>query len=169
MYLSCDHWLRNGTLKNIEVEFHTAGAVLFGVEYYVPSLMRYVEKYGAGLTFGSTLKAVDGPARKAFFETKRADDSVGTVARTFDMIHVCPPQRAPGFVRESPLADKAGWIEVDPATLQHPRFGNVFGAGDACSAPNAKTAAAARKQAPVVAENVLCVLDGQAPRAVYDG
>ncbi len=169
MYLSCDHWLRNGTLKNIEVEFHAAGAVLFGVEYYVPSLMRYVEKYGAKLNFGSTLKAVDGPARKAFFEMKRTDGSVETVERTFDMIHVCPPQRAPGFVRESPLADQAGWIEVDPATLQHPRFGNVFGAGDACSAPNAKTAAAARKQAPVVAENVLCVLDGQAPRAVYDG
>ena len=73
MYLSCDHWLRAGTLKDIEVEFHTAGAVLFGVEYYVPSLMQYVEKYGAELNFGSTLKAVDGPARKAFFETKRAD------------------------------------------------------------------------------------------------
>ena len=158
-----------GTLKDIEVEFHTAGAVLFGIEHYVPSLMQYVEKYGAGLNFGSTLKAVDGPARKAFFETKRADGSVETVERTFDMIHVCPPQRAPGFVRESPLADKAGWIEVDPATLQHPRFGNVFGVGDACSAPNAKTAAAARKQAPVVAENVVCVLDGQAPRSVYDG
>jgi len=169
MYLSCDHWLRAGTLKNIEVEFHTAGPVLFGVEHYVPSLMRYIEKYGAGLNFGSALKAVDGPARKAFFETKRADGSVETVEREFDMLHVCPPQRAPGFVRESPLADTAGWIEVDLATLQHTRFGNVFGVGDACSAPNAKTAAAARKQAPVVAENVLCVLDGRAPRAVYDG
>jgi hypothetical protein len=37
-------------------------------------------------------------------------------------VHVCPPQRAPRFVRESPLADKARWVEVDPATLQHPRF-----------------------------------------------
>ena len=52
-----------------------------------------------------------------------------------------------------------------PETLQHPRFGNVFGLGDACSAPNAKTAAAARKQAPVVALNVLAVLDGHGPRA----
>jgi sulfide:quinone oxidoreductase len=169
MYLSCDHWLRNSTLKDIKVEFHTAGAVLFGVEYYVPSLMRYVEKYGAKLNFGSTLKAVDGPAKRAIFEIKKEDGAVERVEHAFDMIHVCPPQRAPGFVRQSPLADKAGWIEVDPATLQHLRFGNVFGVGDACSAPNAKTAAAVRKQAPVVAENVLCVLDGQAPRAVYDG
>ena len=45
----------------------------------------------------------------------------------------------------------------------------MFGLGDACSAPNAKTAAAVRKQAPAVAQNVLAVLDGQAPRAIYDG
>ena len=38
-------------------------------------------------------------------------------------------------------------IEVDPETLRHKRYGNVFGLGDGCSAPNAKTAAAVRKQA----------------------
>jgi sulfide:quinone oxidoreductase len=67
------------------------------------------------------------------------------------------------------LADGAGWIEVSPETLQHARYGNVFGLGDACSAPNAKTAAAVRKQAPVVAENVLSVIDGKGPRTIYDG
>ena len=35
--------------------------------------------------------------------------------------------------------------------------------------PNSKTAAAARKQAPIVAENVLAVLDSKEPRAIYDG
>jgi hypothetical protein len=155
-------------LNNIEVEFHLAGPVLFGVNYYVPSLMRYVERYGAKLNFTSNLKAIDGPGKKAFFEVK-SGESVQMVERSFDMLHVCPPQRAPKVIRESPLADKAGWVEVDPATLQHPRYGNIFAVGDASSAPNAKTAAAVRKQAPVVAENTLRVLDGQAPRAVYDG
>ncbi len=60
-------------------------------------------------------------------------------------------------------------MEVDPTLLRHQRFSNVFGLGDACSAPNAKTAAAARKQAPVVAENLLAVLDGRALPASYDG
>ena len=92
-----------------------------------------------------------------------------TVEKDFDMIHVVPPQTAPDFVRKSALADAAGWVEVSPETLQHPRYGNVFGVGDACSAPNAKTAAAVRKQAPVVAENVLALLDGKELRAIYDG
>ena len=169
MYLACDHWLRTGLLKDIEVEFNTAGAVLFGVKDFVPPLMTYVEKYGANLCFNANLKAIDGPAKKAWFEVKGADGSSETVEKTYDMIHVCPPQCAPDFIRQSPLADAAGWIEVSPETLQHVRYGNIFGLGDACSAPNAKTAAAVRKQAPSVAENVLAVLDGRGPRAIYDG
>ncbi|MGI9288857.1 MAG: TIGR01244 family sulfur transferase [Pseudomonadales bacterium] len=169
MYLSCDHWLRNNRLANIDVEFCNAGAVLFGVNDYVPALMQYVEKYAAALKFTHNLAAIDGPARKAWFDVTEEDGASKRVEVEFDMIHVCPPQTAPDFVRNSPLADAAGWIEVSPETLQHPRFGNVFGLGDACSAPNAKTAAAVRKQAPVVAENVIDALDGHAPRAVYDG
>src|SRR3546814_15282046 len=38
-----------------------------------------------------------------------------------------------------------------------------------CSASNAKTAAAVRKQAPVVAVNALATLDGREPLADYDG
>src|SRR5258708_11220375 len=85
------------------------------------------------------------------------------------MLHVCPPQTAPDFVRSSPLAGDAGWIDVDHRTRQHTWFENVFSLGDVCSAPNAKTAAAARKQAPIVAENVLAVLGSREPRAIYNG
>ena len=168
MYLSCDHWLRAGRLQNIDVEFYNAGGVLFGVDTYVPALESYVAKYQAQLSFHHNLVAVDGPNRKAVFASTREGDNT-QVEVSFDMLHVCPPQTAPDFVRNSPLADAAGWIEVSPETLMHTRFGNIFGLGDACSAPNAKTAAAVRKQAPVVAENVLAVLDGEAPRCIYDG
>ncbi len=168
MYLSCDHWLKQGCLRNIEVAFHNAGGVLFGVADYVPALQEYVQRYGATLNFNQNLRAVDGPAKKAWFDvTENGETRRLEVA--FDMIHVCPPQTAPDFVRTSPLADEAGWLKVSPETLAHPEFGNVFGLGDGCSAPNAKTAAAVRKQAPVIAENVLAVLDGHAPRAIYDG
>lgn len=85
------------------------------------------------------------------------------------MIHVTPPQTAPDFVKQSPIAGDGGWVDVHQETLQHCRFGNVFAVGDVSSAPNAKTAAAVRKQAPVVAVNVLDVLDGKSPHAVYDG
>jgi sulfide:quinone oxidoreductase len=168
MYLSCDHWLDRGRLADIEVSFYNAGAVLFGVADYVPALQAYVNRYRAQVNFRHTLVAVDGPARRAWFDVQDGD-SQRQVAVDFDMLHVCPRQTASAFVRNSPLADAGGWVEVSPETLMHPRYGNVFGLGDACSAPNAKTAAAVRKQAPVVAENVIAVLGGRTPRALYDG
>lgn len=164
MYLSCDAWEEAGVLGGIEVEFRNAGAVLFGVPEFVPALMEYVERYGIRLKLGSNLVAVDGPARTATFATAE-----GEVQRPFDLLHVVPPQVAPQFLADSPLAAESGFVDVDQFTLRHVRYSNVFGAGDAGSMPNAKTAAAARKQAPIVAVNALAVLDGREPPCDYDG
>src|SRR3546814_20191489 len=73
MYLSCNIWERAGVLKDIDVQFHTAGAVLFGVPIYVPALMEYIERYGAPLNLESGLVAIAGEARIATFEQKRVD------------------------------------------------------------------------------------------------
>jgi sulfide:quinone oxidoreductase len=169
MYLSADHWLRKGHLKNIDVEFYNAGGVLFGVADYVPALMEYVRRYDATLNFGHNLIAVDGPGKKAWFKKSAADGTSEIVETSFDIMHVCPPQQAPDFIRSSPLADPAGWVDVDPSTLRHKRYSNIFGLGDAANTPNAKTAAAARKQAPVVAENILFDKKLRQAQCSYDG
>ncbi len=169
MYLSADHWTRQGVISHIDIDFCNSGAVLFGVADYVPALMEYVKKYRIGLNFGETLVAIDGPAHKATFMKTMADGAKEKVVRDFDMIHVVPPQKAPDFVRVSPLADAAGWVDVDPATLRHKTFANVYGLGDVTNTPNAKTAAAARKQAPVVAHNLLTALGSHKGQAAYDG
>lgn len=169
MYLSGDHWYRNGRIGDVKIRFMTAGGVLFGVKDYVPALMDYVTRYQAELNFFHNLIAIDGPARKALFEVKEPEKDPRQVEVDFDMIHVCPPQIAPDFIRVSALADAAGWVDVDQSTLRHTRFGNIWALGDVMNAPNAKTAAAARKQAPVVAENILADIAGRAPVAQYDG
>lgn len=169
MYLSADAWSRWGVLKDIEVHFANAGGVLFGVKDYVPSLMEYIRKYDVQLDFFHNLVAVDGAAKKAVFEVRKPDSDPARVTVEFDMIHVVPPQVAPDFIRVSPLADAAGWVDVDPATLRHKSFDNIWSLGDVMNAPNAKTAAAARKQAPVVAENIVADIEGRAPVAQYDG
>ncbi|WP_234731966.1 bifunctional protein tyrosine phosphatase family protein/NAD(P)/FAD-dependent oxidoreductase [Acidocella facilis] len=168
MYLSCDRWLKAGHLSGIQVEFHNAGAVLFGVPAYVPALMSYVQRYGIELNFESRLVAVDGGARLARFERK-TPDGVETIEREFDMLHAVPPQVAPDCVRTSKLAGPSGFVAVNEATLQHPDFPNVFALGDGCAAPNAKTAAAVRQQAPVVAVNVLAQLAGKPMAGAYLG
>jgi sulfide:quinone oxidoreductase len=169
MYLSSDHWRRSGRLEQIDVQFFNAGAVLFGVADYVPALMEYVRRYDIALNFGFNLSAIDGPGKRATFRRTLENGTVESITSEFDMIHVVPPQKAPDFIRVSPLADKAGWVDVDQATLRHKTYSNVFALGDAANTPNAKTAAAARKQAPVVAHNVLAALGKVRGEAAYDG
>lgn len=169
LYLSADHWLRSGRLDKIDVQFMNAGGVLFGVKDYVPALMEYVKRYDADLNFFHNLIAIDGPAKKAVFEVREPDKDVRQIEADFDMIHVTPPQTAPDFIKVSPLADAAGWVDVDQATLRHKSFDNIWSLGDVMNAPNAKTAAAARKQAPVVAENIVADIRGRSATAQYDG
>ena len=164
MYLSGDHWFLTGALNTIDIQFMNAGGVLFGVDAYVPALQETVDRYGIELDFNSNLVAVDGAGRQATFKTENGERTLA-----FDMLHVCPPQKGNRAVAASPLADATGYAEVDQQTMQHVRYANVFALGDGCSTPNAKTAAAVRKQAPVVAINALATLDGMPLTAAYDG
>jgi sulfide:quinone oxidoreductase len=171
MYLSCDTWRTKDVLTSIRVEFLTAGPSLFGVPDYVPPLMEYVNAYGIALCFGHNLIKVDGPAKTAWFKQTDKDGKSEVIERKFDMLHVVPPQKAPDFVRSSPLAAESGWVAVDQATLRHVRYADIYSLGDVISAPNAKTAAAARKQAPIVAENLLADLGriSLSSPAIYSG
>lgn len=169
LYLSCDHWRKTGVLNKFDVEFNLAGAALFGVATFVPPLMKYIEKYNARLAFNSNLIKVDGPSKTAWFEVKDAAGVVTVEEKTFDLLHVVPPQVSPDVIRQSPLADAAGWCEVNPHSLQHVRYADVFALGDVCSTSNAKTAAAVRKQIVVVAQNLLALRKQQPLPLKYDG
>ena len=78
-----------------------------------------IDKYDAALNFFHTLTAVDGAAKTATFKVTKSDTDPTDFTIDFDMIHVSPPQLAQDFIRVSPLADAAGWVDVDQATLRH--------------------------------------------------
>ena len=76
---------------------------------------------------------------------------------------------SPDFIKRSPLANEAGWVDVSKYTLQHVRYPNVFSLGDSSSLPTSKTAAAIRAQMPILTANLLSVMNGGPPVATYDG
>ncbi|KIC91153.1 FAD/NAD(P)-binding oxidoreductase [Flavihumibacter sp. ZG627] len=169
MYLAADYLRKHGLQGKVNVEFVTAGGVIFGIKKYADELMKKVNEYGIKLNFKHDLVAIDGDKKTATFKVVDGEGVVSMVEKHFDMIHVVPPQSAPDFVKASPLADAGGWVDVDKFTLQHTRYKNIFGIGDAMSAPNSKTGAAVRKQAPVVVKNLLALIDGQQMPAAYSG
>lgn len=168
-YLCADHLRRKGLLDAVDIEFCTAGAVMFSVPYFAGPLLEVAQRYGIKVNFKTNLRAVNGDAKMAVFDVTQDDGSVKQVEKKFDMIHVSPPQSAPDVIKRSPLANDAGWVEIDQNSLQHTRYTNVFALGDAGSSPNSKTAAAVRKQAPVVAANVLDTLRRDHGSGAYDG
>ncbi|NHN84558.1 pyridine nucleotide-disulfide oxidoreductase [Acetobacter musti] len=169
VYLASDFWRKEGTLNRTDVEFLLAGDALFGVSYYRPSLQFAIDYYGVNLLYKHNLVAVDGRTKTATFDVTAPDGTTSRETRAFDMLHVTPPQSAPDFIKSSPLANAAGWVDVDPSTLRHVKYDTIFGAGDVIGTSNAKTAAAARAQTPVVAANVIASLEGTPVTASYDG
>ncbi len=169
MYLAADRFRKKGILDKISVEFYNAGPGMFGVPFFAKALSKVVANYGIKTHFNHNLVAIDGSKKVATFASTDAEGNKQEVRREFDMIHVTPPQSAPDFIKQSPLANDAGWVDVNPNTLQHNKYGNIFGLGDATSTPNAKTAAAVRKQVPVVVDNIFKLIEQQNVTEGYDG
>lgn len=168
-YLAADYFRRHGMQGKINVGFYTAGKVIFGIKKYADELQKVVDKYEIDMHFLHDLVAVDGVKKIAIFKVTDHNGISWEVQKHFDMIHVTPPQSAPDFVRHSPIANADGWVDVDKYTLQHNRYKNVFGLGDAAGTPNSKTGAAVRKQAPVLVKNLLALMKNKQMPARYNG
>ncbi|KAK4108262.1 FAD/NAD(P)-binding domain-containing protein [Canariomyces notabilis] len=169
MWLALDHWKRAGFYKNtgsspIEITFATGLPVMFGVPKYSAALEALRQERGVEGLFAHDLVEVDGD--KAVFA---AGDGKEKVSRRFDLMHVVPKMGPHAFVKNSPLANPAGFVDVDDATLRHKKYGNVWSAGDASSLPTSKTAAAITSQAPVLVGNILRAMEAKEVEPAYDG
>ena len=168
-YLAADYFRKHDLKGKVKVDFSTAGKVVFGIKKYALQLQKVIDKLGVEMHYRHDLIAIDGNNKLATFKVTDENGNTTEVTKHFDMLHVTPPQSAPDFIAQSPLANEKGWVEVDKYTLQHTRYKNIFGIGDATSTPNGKTGAAIRKQAPVLVKNLFALLDGKAMTAKYNG
>ncbi|PQO41108.1 FAD/NAD(P)-binding oxidoreductase [Blastopirellula marina] len=165
-YLAEDHFRRAGVRDKIHVMFTSAGPRLFAVDKYREVLEKVAARKGVDTRFRHNLVEIRAASKEAVYRHMDTDEEI---VIKYDMIHVTPPMGAPDFVANSELASEAGWVDVDKYTLQHTRFANVFGLGDASSLPTSKTGAAIRKQAPVVVKNLLAEMHHEPLTANYDG
>lgn len=185
-----EHYLREkGVRDNVEISFLPNGGKYFPIPEYDAAIKKQFESRNINAIFKHNLQSIDTANKSATFlhsyDVKGAYDKdlevydtitkTETVTKEYDMIHVVPPMKAHDFVKNSPLAWQKGtngvygFIEVDPYTLQHRRYKNVFGAGDVIGTKYGKTGGSVRKQAPVVAQNLIAVMQGKEPTATYSG
>lgn len=169
MYMAADYFRKQGILNKTDIQYWSGGTRLFAVEKYEKTLLQVCKRANIKLNFFQRLEEIDAKNKRAkFVGFGEANKDVETWV-AYDMIHVTPPQSAPDFIKKSPLANEAGWIDVNKSTLQHTKYANIFALGDASSLPTSKTGAAIRKQAPVVVANLLAAMEKKALEATYNG
>jgi sulfide:quinone oxidoreductase len=133
---------------------------MFGVKHYAEKLEALRKERGVIAMFRRELISLDVDKKVATFKNL---DTNQMVQQNYDLIHVVPHMCAPDFIRDSKLANKDGWVDVDKHTMQSTKYQNVFGLGDCTSTPNSKTAAAITSQAPVVVHNIIRSIESNKP------
>jgi sulfide:quinone oxidoreductase len=166
MYLAEEHFRRKGIRSKANVVYMSATPSMFGVPKYRVALEKIVAERNIQTQFKQNLIEVRASSREAIFH--HVDSGDETIVK-YDFMHVTPPQGPPDVVKQSPLANDAGWVEVDDHTLQHKRYSNVWSSGDCSSLPVSKTGAAIRKQVPVLVDNLMAKRDGRVMPGHYDG
>ncbi|MGB3150560.1 MAG: FAD/NAD(P)-binding oxidoreductase, partial [Maribacter sp.] len=181
MYLADDHFKKSGVKKKTKVVYATSGDAIFAVPEIAETLIKVVNRKGINIKFSWELKKIESDKRVAWFQvspeakehnpiTLETFNKSGLLGIKYDMLHLVPPNTAPDFIKNSLLADSSGWLDVDPYSLQHIQYSNIFGLGDVTNVPTSKTGAAIRKQAPVVVFNVMSLIkDQKLSTKKYDG
>ncbi|KAI0362011.1 FAD/NAD-P-binding domain-containing protein [Trametes cingulata] len=167
MWMAWDRYQKTNRGDTVSIDFYTGMPSMFSVKKYSDALNELRKERGVGGFFQHNLVKVNPDAHKATFKTPD-----GEVEADYTLLHVSPPMGPLEVVKNSPIADQAGWVSVDQATLRHtnPEYGNVWAIGDCSSLPTSKTAAAITGQAPVLTENLFSVVDtGKVAGASYDG
>lgn len=167
LWMALSQWERDGVRKDILPYFATGAPAMFAVPKYAKALEELRVKRRVEGLFQHNLVSVDASKRVATFKDLAADGK--EVEKEFGFLHVVPPQKPWDWVAKSPLADSAGWVDVDKTTTKHNKYANVFSIGDASSLPNSKTAAAVSSQAPVLVDNLLSTIRGAELKAGYTG
>ncbi|KAI9258052.1 hypothetical protein BDA99DRAFT_515125 [Phascolomyces articulosus] len=167
VFLAEEAFRLNGVRDKTNVIYNTSLGKIFGVDHYGKVLQRLADERGIQVNFQTELIEIQSDNRKAIFRNN-ANKELKTF--DYDFLHVAPPQGAPTFIKESKLADAAGFVDVNKGTLRSNKYNNVFSLGDCSNLPTSKTAAAITAESGVLKRNLIAQMEGKEIREEeYDG
>lgn len=189
MYLTDAYMRRKNSRDKAVLTFCPASKSMFTVPEFDKAIYEQFHARDMKYNMGHDLVKVDKAKKEATFayEVQKQGDwdellgeheiikTTEYITQPYDFLHVTPPMSAPDFLKDSKVIYDKGssgelrMINADQYTLQNPNYPNVFALGDALGTPFCKTGGSVRKQAPVLVQNLLDVIDGKAPSAKFNG
>ncbi|OON15063.1 pyridine nucleotide-disulfide oxidoreductase [Opisthorchis viverrini] len=170
MYLFDDYLRRKGQRQSAEILYFTALPTMFSVAKYADSLAAICRERGIHFNLQHHLIEVNSAKSEVTVENLQTKE---TKTFQYDLLHITPPMAASQVLIDTPKLTKpsaANYVDVDPATLRHTHYPNVWAFGDCSSLPTSKTTAAVASQLPVLCKNLQSVLTGGTGNVEqYDG
>jgi sulfide:quinone oxidoreductase len=109
------------------------------------------------------------------FAIGRVDNEAKTIvswdenAIPFDVLVTIPTNMGDEAIARSGLGDELNFIPTNKQTLRSDHHENIFVIGDATNLPSSKAGSVAHFQSDILFENFMSIIEGQAPRAQFDG
>ena len=169
-----EHYMRQDRMHgraaaSARIQYWTPNKEIFQFGYANEVALDECHKRGVEVMFGWEMMSVKQHENGAKVATFRNVDSGEVIEKDFNHMNVNPPSNAPGLLKESGLAHGNGLLDVNKYTLQHNKYENIFGFGDAVAFDTTRTMNAAMAQEPIVKNNVLRFLQGKDINGVYNG
>ncbi|CAG9323659.1 unnamed protein product [Blepharisma stoltei] len=164
MYLADGIWRDKNVRDKTNINFFLPMYSIFTSPYYAKLLIKIAEDKNVLVHYGHLLTKLNWKNNEAIFAHNKQE-----IKLNYDFIHVTPFQSTPKALKNSPVSDKDGLVDVDKGTLRHVKYENVWGIGDCSNLPTSKTASAAIDQAFVLVNNLIKTIEKQGLNAKYTG
>lgn len=153
---------------NSRFTFHLCSETIFGCPHYAEVLEDLRVRRQVDAKYNHELVEISSNGREAVFKDTKTKEFHNV---KFDLLHAVPNMYPPDIIKNNTfeLSDSSGYVNVNPDTLQHVKYPNIFAIGDSSNLPTSKTAAGIASQAPVLVHNLNSFFTGSNSQAIYDG
>ena len=152
-----------------KIQYWTPNKEIFKFGYANEVALDECWKRGIDVMFGWEMIKVHKTEIGEKFATFKNVDTGEILEKPFFSATINPPSVPHKELVDAGITGSNGLIDVNPYTLQHSRFDNIFAFGDAIDVNTTRTQHAAFAQCPVVKHNVKAFMEGQELNGIYDG
>lgn len=152
---------KNGVRDNIEIELVTPIAGAFTKPIASKILGEVAEQKNIKITPNFDIAQVN--AEEKTIESHRGDKV------PYDILVAIPPNFGAKYIEDSDMGDPMRFVDTDHHTLKAKNYDNIYVIGDATNVPASKAGAVAHYESDTVVENLVREIDGQEPKATFDG
>ena len=154
-----EHFMRQDQLqgrsaKNSRIQYWTPNKEIYKFPYANEVALDECHKRGIDVNFGWEMLEVKHNSIGEKIAVFRCVDTGKIIEKDFMSAVINPPSKPQAELLSSGIANSQGLVDVNPYTLQHKRFENIFAFGDCIGVNTTRTQGAAVAQCPIVKHNL---------------